>query len=142
MTIVSSVPFRAGIHFLFGVDETARLAHQLVTGCQPIGHTVHGLAALAVHSLREDRYGVVQTDLARIVGALLRLRSELEKVNSVPFGVAYEHARPQLRAAGLRGTVMRSLAQLAHTFGEYLPELLTDVRDLRTMESFAQFRET
>lgn len=139
---------------MFGVDAAARLTHLLAARCQATGDTVHGLAGLAVHSLHEDRYGVVQADLARIVHALLQLRAELERIDAVPLGantaaefgafaaMTDEDGGAQRRSTALRGTVKRSLGQLAAVFGEYLPDLLTDAGDIRTMEAFAQFRET
>lgn len=104
-----------------------------------------------MHSLQEDRYGVVQADLERIVHALLLLRAELERVDGVSFGAEYvgvaatataADGGAQRRCAALRGTVKRSLGQLAAVFGEYLPDLLTDAGEIRTMEAFAQFRVT
>lgn len=126
-----------GIHYLFGVDESARLAHQLAAHCETVGHTVHGLTGLAVQSLQEDRYGVVQADLGRIVRAVLQLRTELDRIVVVALPT---DARQ--RCSGLRGTVSRSLCRLATAFGKYLPDVLDDQHDIRTMESFAQFRET
>lgn len=138
-----------GIHYLFGVDATARLAHLLTGRCQLTADTVHGLASLAVHSLHEDRYGVVQADLERIVHTLLLLRAELERVDGVSFGAEYvgvaaaaADGGAQRRCAALRGTLKRSLGQLAAVFGEYLPDLLSDAGEIRTMEAFAQFRVT
>lgn len=120
--------------------------HHFVSHGSCIGHVVQGLSSVAVYSMQEDRYGVVQSDLGRIIGALLRLRTELEKVSSAAFGADMlnggRSAETQRHCASLRGTLKRSLCQLAAVFGEYLPELLADAHDIRTMERFAQFRET
>lgn len=128
------------INYLFATNETKRLAYLLTTRSPVIDWTIDGLAGLVEHSLLEDNYGVVQTDLPQIVRALLQLQSCLEQV-TISFNVQ-STSRPRMRCMALLSTVKRSLCKLAIVFGEYLPDLLSDPAEIRAMNAYAQLRQT
>lgn len=137
-----------GIRFLFGENEMAQL-HALLTisKADEIGWIVQGLSTIAVHSLHEDRYGVVQMNLPEIISTLLQLRESINQLPPSLFNV--NTVSPYLRsfqskpsgAILLRNAVKRSLYNICITFNEYLSELVTNPNDLRILQNFIDFVE-
>lgn len=137
-----------GIRFLFGENEMAQL-HALLTipKADEIGWIAQGLSSIAVHSLNEDRYGVVQMNLPEIIHTLLQLRESIYQLPSGVFNVSA--TSPYLRsfqtkpsgAIVLRNAVKRSLYNICITFNEYLPELVANPSDLRILRSYTAFLE-
>lgn len=138
-----------GIRFLFGENEMAQL-HALLTisKADEIGWIVQGLSSIAVHSLHEDRYGVVQMNLPEIITTLLQLR---ESINQLPPSLfnSVNTVSPYLRsfqskpsgAILLKNAVKRSLYHLCITFNEFLSELITNPNDLRILKNYMDFLE-
>lgn len=137
-----------GVRFLFGENDMAQL-HALLTisKADEIGWVVQGLSSIAVHSINEDRYGVVQMNLPQIISTLLQLRESINQLPPSSFNIS--SISPYLRsfqskpsgAILLRNAVKRSLYNLCITFEEYLPELLTNPNDLRILKNFTEFSE-
>lgn len=140
-----------GIHYLFAESETARL-HSLMTPTktQEIAWIVQGIAAIATHSLREDHYGVVQTNLPTLIQTLLRLKVTIDKIPNLngaitvlmesqqqPNSLHYQ----QNCALFIRNAVKRSLYDICITFAEYLPDLIADDEDLKLIQCFVNFKE-
>lgn len=128
------------INYLFATNETNRLVFLLNTQTSTIDLTINGLIALVQHSLIEDTYGVVQSDLATIIRTLLQLQTCLEQV-IVAFNV-HTTSKPRMRCSALVCTVKRNLGKLATSFGEFLPDLLSDPNEMHTMNVYAQLRQT
>ncbi|XP_031626991.1 nucleoporin Ndc1 [Contarinia nasturtii] len=137
-----------GIRFLFGENEMAQLqAIVTISRADEIGWIVQGLSSIAVHSLHEDRYGVVQMNLPEIITTLLQLRESINQLPPSLFNV--NNVSPYLRsfqskptgAIFLRNAVKRSLYNLCITFNEYLPELVTSTSDLRILKNYIDFLE-
>lgn len=128
------------INYLFATNETNRLAHLLTTRSSTIDLTINGLISLVEHSLTEDQYGVVQNDLPTIIRALLQLQNCLEQV-IISFNVQ-STSKPRMRCSALLCTVKRSLGKMATSFGEFLPDLLSDPSEMRAMSVYAHLRQT
>lgn len=136
------------VRFLFGENEMAQL-HALLTisKADEIGWVIQGLSSIAVHSLNEDRYGVVQMNLPDIITTLLQLRESVSQLPPSLFNVNI--VSPYLRsfqskpsgAILLRNAVKRSLYNICITFNEYLPELMTNPNDLRVLQNYIDFVE-
>lgn len=145
-TTIFNIPV---IRYLFGENEMAQL-HTLLTISKgdEIGWIVQGLSSVAVHSLHEDRYGVVQINLPEIINTLLQLRETINKLPTSVFNAS--SVSPYLRsfqskpngAIVLRNAVKRSLYNLSITFNEYLPELVTNLSDLRILQNYVDFLES
>lgn len=137
-----------GIRFFFGENEMAQL-HALLTisKADEIGWIVQGISSITVHSLKEDRYGVVQMNLPEIIHTLLQLRESINQLPSSLFNVSA--TSPYLRnfqtkpsgAIVLRNAVKRSLYNICITFNEYLPELVANQSDLRILQNYTEFLE-
>lgn len=139
----------SGIRFLFGENEMAQL-HSLLTvpKADEISWIVQGISTIAVHSLHEDRYGVVQINLPEIISTLLQLR---ETINQLPSSFnASANISPYQRcfqsksngAVILKNAVKRSLYNICITFKEYLPELVKNQSDLRILKNYVDFLES
>jgi nucleoporin NDC1 len=100
------------------------------------------LAGLAVHSLREDRYGNVQRDVAAVVRALTGLAKRLDGFSAGALGThwtdvggegeARRRSCPEVEQVA--DAVRDALARLLDAFGPYARDLrlsLTDVRMAR-----------
>lgn len=128
------------INYLFATNETNRLVFLLTTRSSTIDLTINGLISLVEHSLIEDKYGVVQSDLPTIIRALLQMQTCLEQV-IISFNVQ-STSKPRMRCSALLCTVKRSLGKLATNFGEFLPDLLSDPKEMHTMNVYAHLRQT
>lgn len=138
-----------GVNYLFGQSDIARL-HKLlsISKSEEMSWIVQGLTSIVVHSLREDRYGVVQINLTEIISTILQLR---ETVNKIPsFGVLGSTATSFNRSNNsrhngitvIRNAVKRSLYHISITFEDYLPDLISDPSDLRVLQNYVEFMET
>lgn len=136
----------AAVRYLFGTNEMAQLQALLaLPRVDEVCWIVQGISMIAVHSLHEDRYGVVQINLPDIIGALLQLR---DSINHLPVGLLasaspYQraaHAKPN-GALALRNAVKRSLYNICITFNDYLPDLVKSTSDLRLLQNYVEFAE-
>lgn len=126
-----------GIHYLFFEKSAAKLSF-LLGQFQTIVWTSQGLAALAARSINEDKYGVVQNDLAAIIKCLLQLKETLALVSIV---CASEQRKQQQRCVALQSAVKMSLYNICTVFADFLPDMVSDATDLRTLQGFVNFRE-
>lgn len=138
-----------GVNYLFGTSETAQLRALLtISKAEEIGWIVQGLSSLAVHSLHEDRYGVVQINLPEIISTLLQLRETINNIPSIS-SLGTSSISPYIRshqtkpngAIVIRNAVKRSLYNICITFDEYLPDLVGDPSDLRILQNYIEFLE-
>ena len=105
---------------------------------------VEGLAHLVAASIDEDRYGVVQKDLPKVIEALLLLQQTVEKHRKGATATArknrFETRDLQLKQE-LRIALKSSLFRICVVFGEHL-EALPLAPDLRkrimNYQSFAE----
>lgn len=134
------------IRYLFGANEMAQMQALLaLPKVDEVCWIVQGISMIAVHSLLEDRYGVVQINLPDIIRTLLQLR---ETINHLPGGFLAS-ASPYQRASQakpngalvLRNAVKRSLYHICITFNEYLPDLVKASSDLRILQNYIEFSE-
>lgn len=137
-----------GIRFLFGENEMAQLQALLtISKADEMAWIVQGLSSIAVHSIHEDRYGVVQMNLPEIITTLLQLRESINQLPPSLFNV--NTISPYLRsfqskpsgAILLRNAIKRSLYNICITFNEYLPDLVTNSNDLRILQHYIDFLE-
>lgn len=135
------------VRYLFGANETAHIQALLaLPKVDEICWIVQGISMIAVHSLREDRFGVVQINLPEILGTLLQLR---DTINHLPVGFISNIASPYQRgfhskpngAVVLKNTVKRCLYNISITFKEYLPDLVKNSSDLRILQNYVEFLE-
>ncbi|KAH6848276.1 nucleoporin protein Ndc1-Nup [Chaetomium sp. MPI-CAGE-AT-0009] len=96
-------------------------------------NTAYALSGLAVHSLREDKYGHVQRDVAAVIRALTAVTKKLEGFgDALPAhwtDVGGERTCPEVEEvlAALRD----ALARLIDAFGPYARDLRLSLTDMR-----------
>lgn len=135
------------IRYLFGANEMAHIQALLaLPKVDEISWIVQGISMISVHSLNEDRYGVVQINLPEIISTLLQLR---ETLNHLPVGFVANAVSPYQRgsqskpngAIVLKNAVKRSLYNICITFNDYLPDLVRNSSDLRILQNYVEFSE-
>lgn len=138
-----------GINYLFGENELAQLQVLLsISKAQEIAWIVQGLSSIAAHSIDEDRYGVVQINLPDIIETVLRLKRTVDKipllssVTNTTLGLQSKSNQPyRIGTVLVRNAIKRSLYKLTITFADFLPDLIKDANDLRSVEAFLNFEE-
>lgn len=123
-----------GVFYLFGEQDGAKTAFVL-SNSQAIVWLTQGLAGICASSLVEDRYGVVQSELPKIIKALLKLKQELDKLNNVNLN----GKKLDRNLITLKNAVKRSLYRICTVFGDYLRDLVEDTEDLRYLECFLSY---
>lgn len=137
-----------GLNYLFGESNSAHLQIALsISKAQEIAWIVQGISAIAAYSLNEDRYGVVQINLPDIIESLLRLKNTVDKIpllNSVTSQGSQSKSNQTYRLGTviIRNAVKRSLYKLTIKFADFLPDLINDPNDLRSIEAFMDFEES
>lgn len=126
-----------GIYYLFGEPKTAKTCYLLATQSQKIVWISQALASLAVHSIQEDRYGVVQTDLPLIIRTLLQLKQVLDKVGSIQLDVK----KIDRNYVALKAATKRSLYRIAGSFADYLNDIVLEPSDVKALLGFVNYRE-
>ncbi|KAH8243117.1 hypothetical protein KR032_004721 [Drosophila birchii] len=118
-----------GIVYFFSEQEGAKAAY-LLTNSLPVVYISQALAHVCVASLKEDRYGVVQNDLAAIIKVLNKLQGELQKLSSVVGSLR----TPSPAFNVLHCAVRRSLYNICNSFGDYLGGLLPPGEELTQLQ--------
>ncbi|CAK1579374.1 unnamed protein product [Parnassius mnemosyne] len=116
---------KPGISYFFGELTDTRLKFLLIQS-QPLVWTCEGLATIVAASLKEDKYGIVQSDLPVVITALINLKQKLDKLIK-PGLVPRKHFvndgfALRLRSA-LISSVKRSLYKIVITFSKFIHEI-------------------
>lgn len=138
-----------GISYHFGESETTRLHAALtISKVEEIGWSVQDLASIVVHSMHEDRYGVIQMNLQEIFSALLQLRKTITKYRRLGYWARAQQPRHTSERAQRKRTARLSygmqsnaITHLCITFEEYLADLISDPYDLRILKNYIEFLE-
>lgn len=125
-----------GISYLFNESKLNKVAFVL-SKSQHIIWLTQGLATLVVHSINEDKYGVVQNDLNNIIKTLLELKKVLDKINTINL----DGRKLPRNCIALKNAVRNSLYKIATVFSDYLTDLNLDVNDLYSIQNFVNYKE-
>ncbi|XP_068624234.1 nucleoporin NDC1-like [Battus philenor] len=116
---------KPGISYLFGDLTDTRLKFLLIKS-QPVIWTCEGLATIAAASIKEDKYGVVQSDLPMIITTFVNLKQNLDRLMK-PGLAPRKHFVTDEFAVKLRtalvSSVKRSLYKIIITFSKYINEI-------------------
>jgi len=96
-------------------------------------NAINALGLLAVHSLKEDKYGNVQRDVATILRTFTAVTSKLESFkNSFPVHwTDVEKDRTSAEVDSVLEALREGLKQLVEAFGPYARDLRLSLTDLR-----------
>lgn len=125
------------VFYCFGEAENAKLCFLLVQQSQQVVWTSLGLATIIAASLKEDNYGVVQNDIKRILKALLRLKSILDKISSVNLG----DKKIDRNYFALKSSIKRAVYKIVTVFSKYFDDLNMDADEVRALQPFVFFKE-
>jgi nucleoporin NDC1 len=102
-------------------------------------NAINALSQLAVQSLKEDKYGNVQRDVATILRTFTTVTSKLEAFrNGFPFhwtDVEKDRASPEVDA--ILEALKEGLSQLIQAFGPYARDLRLSLTDMRLAKEAA-----
>ncbi|XP_057327350.1 nucleoporin NDC1 [Microplitis mediator] len=124
------------IFYFFGKLNNNNIQYLMFNG-QPIIWAVDGISSLAVASLHEDPYGIVQKDLPAIIETLLVLKQSLDKLHKMNMIITtkkqphYDDKDVRQMLTSLRSANRRSIYRIVTKFKDYIDDLTLDqsVRD-------------
>lgn len=96
-------------------------------------NAINALSLLAVHSLKEDKYGNVQRDVATILRTFTAVASKLEafKSNFPVHWTDVEKDRTSAEVDAVLESLREGLKQLVEAFGPYARDLRLSMTDMR-----------
>lgn len=119
-------------------DMTEKQLECALQHYQAISLACYSLANMAAASKTEDRFGIIQQDLAAIIHVLLRLYVTLNKlvviVNKKPNSSVLQVKK------NLTNVAKSSLYKLAIDFGSYVKDLSLSSEDEKLFSNFIQFK--
>lgn len=131
------------IFYFFGERIDCKLRHSLLSG-QTVVWAADAISSLAVVSLKEDPYGVVQKDVPAIIETLLSLKQSLDKLQKTNLLMR----KPQnddktIRQilTSLRMATKRSVYRIVSNFRDYIDDLALEPQIRDQLQSFLAYRE-
>ncbi|XP_043269882.1 nucleoporin NDC1 [Venturia canescens] len=131
------------IFYFFGKQSDSKIRHVLTNG-QTVVWAADAISSLAVISLKEDPYGIVQKDLPAIVENLFALKQALDKVqktNILMRKPQNDDKTIRIILASLRMAVKRSIYRIVSSFGDYIEDIPLQKTIKHQLESFIVYRE-
>lgn len=131
------------ISYFFMEDMNSRLNYILCQS-QSVIWAVESLSFLVAASITEDRYGIVQRNLADVIIHIVELKQLLEKLNKQNLTVRRTFSSDPLELQMkylLKTSVKRSLYKISITFGPYIKDLNLPTEIEIQMNSFIHFKE-
>ncbi|OIW27235.1 hypothetical protein CONLIGDRAFT_419045 [Coniochaeta ligniaria NRRL 30616] len=106
-------------------------------------NAINALSLLAVHSLKEDKYGNVQRDVATIIRTFTTVTSKLETFkNSFPVHwTDVEKNKTSAEVDAILEALREGLKQLVQAFGPYARDLRLSLTDMRLAKEAARIEK-
>lgn len=120
------------IRSFFGEDKSKKINQILTNYSEIVSYISQAITAVAVFSLNEDKYGVVQDSLPKIIKSVLDLYQILEKINTMNL-VAKKSNRSYITA---RQAAKRSLFKIVKEFQMYFNDMVLDIGTVDALRSF------
>ncbi|KAK9504786.1 hypothetical protein O3M35_008972 [Rhynocoris fuscipes] len=105
--------------------------------------SAHSLSFLACYSLTEDKYGIIQNDLNKIITTLLNLKCTLDSLEKY-FSSVYKMPKglaSYQKAIALKKSVKRCIYRIARSFHPYIADLQLSKDAEFKMLSFVNYKE-
>lgn len=118
---------------IFGEDKSKKVNQVLTSYSEKVSYISQAIASIAVFSLKEDKYGVVQDSLPSIITTLLSLHQILEKINSLNLVVAKKSNRSYITT---RQAAKASLFKVVKEFHMYFDDMVLDVGTVDALRNF------
>lgn len=135
--------------YFFGDRRDLQIKYALQQ-TQPVLWACHSLSYLAVYSLTEDNYGIIQNDLAKIICLLLKLKQTLDSIDrhvsvqAVDPCASWRTTRTNnsktMTAQALNKSVKRAIYRISDAFKNYIPDLQLPRDAEIQMIAFAEYK--
>ncbi|KAG7212983.1 hypothetical protein KM043_002323 [Ampulex compressa] len=131
------------VHYVFGEQEASKVKHVLFNA-QSVIWAIEAVSSLAVLSLTEDSYGIVQKDLPLLIDCLLMLKQALDKLQKSNIFARKDQGEDRLVKqifTSLRTAARRSLYRVVTNFEAYISDLALEPVAIEQLQSFLNYRE-
>lgn len=140
-SILSPVKIKQSLHCnvpsslrsIFGEDKSKKVNQILTNYSEKVTHISQAIASVTVFSLTEDKFGVVQDCLPKIIKTLLDLYQIMEKINAMNLVLAKKSNRNYITA---RQAAKRSLFKVVKEFKMYFNDMVLDVGTVEALRTF------
>lgn len=128
------------INYIFGEQDDNKIRHALYNG-QLVIWAAEAISSLAVFSLSEDSYGIVQKDVPNIINTVLSVKQALDKLPKSPVLARKMRADDKLILGSLRSAIKRSLYRIVTNFEPYINDLSLELSTIDQLQSFLNYKE-
>ncbi|XP_034174508.2 nuclear division cycle 1 [Osmia lignaria lignaria] len=131
------------IFYVFGEIEGGKVCHILFNGQSAIW-AAEAISSLAVLSLSEDPYGIVQKDLPLIIHTLFALKQALDKLQKSNIMIKRQDEDDQFIKQmfnSLRAATKRSIYRIITNFEAYIGDLSLEPTINDQLNSFLAYKE-
>lgn len=131
------------IHYVFGEQDGGKVCYFLFSG-QSIIWAADAISSLAVSSLTEDAYGIVQKDLPLIITTLLSLKQSLDKLQKSNILAKKQFGDDDFIRQifnALRAATKRSLYRIVTHFDTYITGIPLEPIATEQLHHFLSYRE-
>ena len=131
------------INYVFGEQDDHKIRYVLFNG-QPVVWAAEAISSLAVFSLSEDSYGIVQKDVPTIINSLLLVKQALDKLQKsiiLARKVQVDDKLSREIFTSLRSAIKRSLYRIVTNFEPYINDLSLEPLTIEQLQSFLNYRE-
>ena len=142
-TVITYLFSKPLICFIFGEQLDSKARHVLSKG-QPIVWAADAISSLAVASLTEDPYGIVQKDLPAIIEALLSIKQSLDKLQKTNILMRKPVSNDKILGqcfTSLRSATRRSIYRIVTTFKDFIDDLGLAPGSVDQLQPFFVYRE-
>ncbi|XP_031846095.1 nuclear division cycle 1 [Nomia melanderi] len=130
------------ISYVFGEIEGGEVYYILFNG-QTVIWAIQAISSLAMLSLSEDSYGIVQKDLPLIINTLLGLKQSLDKLQKSNIMAKKQGDDKFIKQIfqSLCATTKRSIYRVVIHFEAYIEDLALDSPTMEQLHNFLAYRE-
>lgn len=131
------------IFYIFGEVEGGKVCHILFNG-QSVIWAAEAISSLAVLSLTEDPYGIVQKDLPSIINTLFSLKQALDKLQKTTIMTKKQNEDDKFIKdifSSLRAATKRSLYRIIINYEAYIDDLSLEPAINEQMNNFLTYKD-
>lgn len=131
------------INYIFGEQDDNKIRYALHNG-QLVIWAAEAISSLAVFSLSEDSYGIVQKDVPIIINTLLSVKQALDKLQKSAVLARKMQADDKLIReifTSLRSAIKRSLYRIVTNFEPYIKDLSLELSTIEQLQGFLNYKE-
>lgn len=131
------------INYIFGEQDDNKIRYALHNG-KVVIWAAEAISSLAVFSLSEDSYGIVQKDVPTIINTLLSVKQALDKLQkSAVLARKMQTDDKFIREifTSLRSAIKCSLYRIVTNFEPYINDLSLELPTIERLQGFLNYKE-